>query len=167
MIEPESKIAEGPKPILINFKSSDSELAWVVGKAIEVSEKSTTVIICRTRSDIDDYACALWKKGKDHTVIKKDTKIHIENGKIYLTTFHSAKGLEFDHVFIPRLTSEKLPDPDIINSATSTESALSDELKLLYVAVTRSKYGLYMTYSGTLSELFPSNSTNYIRHEKE
>lgn len=167
MIEPESKIAEGPKPILINFKSSDSELAWVVGKAIEVSEKSTTVIICRTRSDIDDYACALWKKGKDHTVIKKDTKIHIENGKIYLTTFHSAKGLEFAHVFIPRLTSEKLPDPDIINSATSTESALSDELKLLYVAVTRSKYGLYMTYSGTLSELFPSNSTNYIRHEKE
>jgi superfamily I DNA/RNA helicase len=109
----------------------------------------------------------LWKKGKDYTVIRKDTKIHIENGKIYLTTFHSAKGLEFDHVFIPRLTSEKLPDPDIINSATSTESALSDELKLLYVAVTRSKYGLYMTYSGTLSELFPSNSTNYIRHEKE
>ena len=160
MIEPESKIAEGPKPILINFKSSDSELAWVVGKAIEVSEKSTTVIICRTRSDIDDYACALWKKGKDHTVIKKDTKIHIENGKIYLTTFHSAKGLEFDHVFIPRLTSEKLPDlkksrtPTGVASMASSVSVLTTTNLLRKVSISTSRPLLRLVRCLSCSTMF-------------
>ena len=49
----------------------------------------------------------------------------------------------------------------MISDVISIEEAYADEIKLLYVAATRSKYGLYMTYSGTLSPLFPKNSDAY------
>ena len=78
-----------------------------------------------------------------------------------MATYHAAKGLEFDHVFIPFLTADKLPDPDIVSKKISKEEAYADEIKLLYVAATRSKFGLYMTYSGTLSPLFPKESQSY------
>jgi len=38
---------------------------------------------------------------------------------------------------------------------------------LLYVAATRSKYGLYMSYSGTLSPLFPADADSYDFHDEE
>ena len=87
--------------------------------------------------------------------------------KIYLTTFHAAKGLEFDNVFIPYLTEDKFPDPDIISKAISIEETYADEIKLLYVAATRSKYGLYMTYCGNLSALFPRDSDTYDFYYEE
>lgn len=77
------------------------------------------------------------------------------------------KGMEFDHVFIPNLTEDKLPDPDVVSRAVSKEDAYADEIKLLYVAVTRSRYGLYMTFNGTLSSLFPVDSDRYDFYGEE
>ena len=91
---------------------------------------------------------------------KKNTDFaHLK--KVYITTFHAVNGLEFDNVFIPYLTEDKFPDPDVISRTISIEEAYSDEIKLLYVAATRAKYGLYMTYCGNLSPLFPSESNTY------
>ena len=47
------------------------------------------------------------------------------------------------------------PDAEMLKNAISTETVYYNELKLLYVAVTRSRYGLYMSYSGNLTPLFP------------
>jgi superfamily I DNA/RNA helicase len=87
--------------------------------------------------------------------------------KVYLATYHAAKGLEFDNVFIPYLTDDRLPDPGTVARAMSKEDAYANEAKLLYVAATRSKYGLYMTYSGTLSPLFPEGSDSYDLHDEK
>jgi ATP-dependent exoDNAse (exonuclease V) beta subunit len=70
-------------------------------------------------------------------------------------------------VFIPFLSGDKLPDPEIVASAVSEDEAYSNEIKLLYVAATRSKYGLYMTHSGTLSPLFPEGADSYDSHDEE
>ena len=84
-----------------------------------------------------------------------------------MTTFHAAKGLEFEHVFVPFLNENKLPDPESVAQASSKEDAYADEIKLLYVAATRSKYALYMTYNSTLTPLFPQNvlSVDYYSEE--
>ena len=81
-------------------------------------------------------------------------------------TFHSAKGLEFDNVYIPMLSNNIIPDKEYICNCGSEEQGLFDELKLLYVAVTRSRYGLFMSYYGDLSTLFPSNSNNCVYYEE-
>ena len=71
--------------------------------------------------------------------------------------------MEFDHVFLPNLEDDVLPDPNVVEDAISKEEAFSNELKLLYVGATRSKYGLYMTYHDTLSPLFPQTASSYER----
>ena len=57
--------------------------------------------------------------------------------KIVLMTYHSSKGLDFDHVFIPFMNSDMYIVPDEDRSKT-----------LFMVAMTRSRNNLYLTYSG-------------------
>lgn len=167
MVEATAQIAEGPKPILVKFSSKQREMAWVVERAIATGKTSSTVIVCRNRADIDAFLPALKNKSCKATEINKWTPGFAHLKEVYLATYHAAKGLEFDNVFIPFLTEDKLPDPDAILSAISEEDSYADEIKLLYVAATRSRYGLYMTYNGTLSPLFPENSDSYDFHNEE
>jgi len=100
-------------------------------------------------------------------VIDKDTSGYTHTKTVYLTTFHSVKGLEFDYVFVPLLLNNIFPDTDAVANAVTKEEAYSNEIKLLYVAVTRSKGNLYMSYHGTLSSLFPETSQNYDKEYLE
>lgn len=149
--------AVGPKPVLIQFMTEEAELEWIVKKAIAEKSTSSVVIICRNRTEIGRYKTALKMKGISAIEINKNTPGYADKKQIYLSTFHSAKGLEFYNVFIPSLTADKWPDPDKMDSAEDKTEVYAEELKLLYVAVTRSKFGLFMSYSGTLTDLFPKN----------
>lgn len=155
MVDCEESNAKGPKPVLIKFKDEKQERDWIVNKAIEECKKSSVVIVCRNRYDIDDYMSELRRKGCPAIEINRKNAGFGDRKQIYLSTYHSVKGLEFYNVFIPALTMEKLPDHDMIERAEDVSDVYADELKLLYVAVTRAKYGLYMSYSGCLTELFP------------
>lgn len=167
MIEATTCIADGPKPILVKFTNEEKEVSWIVERAISTRETSSTVIICRTRSDIDIFTRA-FDAHKCRTIeIDKDTPGFAHVKEVYLTTFHAAKGLEFDNVFIPFLNSQRIPDPEALSKAVSTEDACADEIKLLYVAATRSKYGLFMSYSDMLTPLFPTDITSVDCYTEE
>jgi len=62
-----------------------------------------------------------------------------------LMTVHSAKGLEFDAVFITGLEEGLFPHE---NSATEPEG-LEEERRLMYVAITRARKRLYLSFSQT------------------
>ena len=66
---------------------------------------------------------------------------------ISLMTYHSAKGLDFEYVFIP-FADEKNMAPIIERPGTSEESAKT----LFMVAMTRAKENLTFTYTGELSK---------------
>lgn len=167
MVEAAIQIAEGPKPILVEFSNKQKETDWIVKKAIVTGRTSSTVIVCRNRSDID-YLLPIFKEyGCRAIEIDKDTPGVVDSKNIYITTYHAVKGLEFDNVFIPYLNTNKLPDTDTLLNAESKEDVYADEIKLLYVAATRSKYGLYMSYNGELTLLFPQNSENYDFYDEE
>ena len=57
-----------------------------------------------------------------------------------LTTLHSAKGLEFDIVFLVGLTEEILP-----HILSKTPAEIEEERRLFYVGVTRAKNVLYLS----------------------
>lgn len=167
MVEATTQIAEGPKPILLEFPDEFHEISWVAERVISTGKVSSTVIICRNRTDIDMFLKIFKQKDCNAIEIDKDTTGYAHIKAVYLSTFHAAKGLEFENVFVPFLSEKRFPDSDTINRATSKEEAYADEIKLLYVAVTRSRYGLYMTYSGLLSSLFPKESSNYDYSNEE
>jgi DNA helicase-2/ATP-dependent DNA helicase PcrA len=62
---------------------------------------------------------------------------------VHLLTFHRAKGLEFDAVFLPRLTEKELP-----SKQARTREELAEERRLLYVGLTRARRELWVTWSG-------------------
>ena len=79
---------------------------------------------------------------------------HADGGEegVNLLTYHRAKGLEFEAVFLPRLEANELP----IRLARS-DGEIAEERRLLYVGITRAKRHLFVTWaarrSGFLDEL--------------
>ncbi len=78
-----------------------------------------------------------------------------DNSKlIYLMTYHSSKGLDFNNVFLPDLTSKVRLDAKGIGSNEERER------RHFFVAVTRSKENVYLSYHGTrhpILELLPDD----------
>src|SRR4051812_25678256 len=64
---------------------------------------------------------------------------------VKLMTIHAAKGLEFPVVFVGGLEEGLFPNAMSIN----TRDELEEERRLFYVAVTRAKGRLYLTYANT------------------
>ena len=65
-----------------------------------------------------------------------------DEGPLVLSTIHSAKGLEFHSVFIIWALEGRFPSFYNINS----DEDLEEERRLLYVAATRAKQNLFMSY---------------------
>ena len=63
-----------------------------------------------------------------------------ESDRVTLMTLHSAKGLEFDNVFIIGLEEGIFPS----DQSRNEESAVEEERRLMYVGVTRAKKRLYL-----------------------
>jgi DNA helicase-2/ATP-dependent DNA helicase PcrA len=64
---------------------------------------------------------------------------------IQLMTIHSAKGLEFDSVFITGLEEGLFPHENSLQS----NDGLEEERRLMYVAITRARKRLYLSFSQT------------------
>lgn len=77
----------------------------------------------------EDYGA---KRGKDED--------HRE--QIVLSTVHQSKGLEWDVVFVIHLTDQGFPHP----RAYEEENGIEEERRLFYVAVTRARRQLLLTY---------------------
>lgn len=76
-----------------------------------------------------------------------------EEEKIVLSTIHQAKGLEWEAVFIINLAAGQFPN----DRALRETDGLEEERRLFYVAATRAKRHLYLTYP--LSGSFGGHTT--------
>jgi DNA helicase-2/ATP-dependent DNA helicase PcrA len=75
------------------------------------------------------------------TLITRDDVEEDDKGKVNLMTIHSAKGLEFDTVFVAGWRTRSSPRPALEES----EDNIEEERRLFYVAITRAKRKLYLT----------------------
>ncbi len=72
--------------------------------------------------------------------VKSDSS-HCDKEKIILSTVHQAKGLEWEAVFLINLAAGQFP-----NERARQEGGLEEERRLFYVAITRAKKYLHLTY---------------------
>ena len=68
---------------------------------------------------------------------------------LQLMTVHSAKGLEFNVVFISGLEDGLFPHENSMNETRDGKSGLEEERRLMYVAVTRARQRLYLSFAQT------------------
>jgi len=66
-----------------------------------------------------------------------------QDDALHLMTVHSAKGLEFHTVFITGLEQGLFPHQNSIN----TDGGLDEERRLMYVAITRARRRLYLSFA--------------------
>jgi superfamily I DNA/RNA helicase len=66
---------------------------------------------------------------------------------VKVMTIHASKGLEFDHVFVAGLEEGMLPFT--LYEEKPDEENLSEERRLLYVAMTRARKGLWLSYAAS------------------
>ena len=92
-------------------------------------------------------------EGEDTTLTGFLTHASLESGEheagvgddcLQLMTAHSAKGLEFRAVFISGLEEGLFPHENSLNELDGTE----EERRLMYVAITRARERLYLSYAG-------------------
>lgn len=92
------------------------------------------------------------------TLMRDIDNMNEEDNFVSLITVHSAKGLEFENVFVVGLNDGLFPLSRAINSADPNE--LEEERRLMYVAITRAKKRLLLTRS-RMKFNFESKQTEY------
>ena len=86
---------------------------------------------------------------------REDDEDDQNSSGVSLLTIHSAKGLEFDTVFIAGCEERLFPHWRSIDSG---EEALSEERRLMYVAMTRAERFLYLTHTNYRKGEFATRS---------
>ena len=78
----------------------------------------------------------------------KECQVPVSSEYLTVSTIHSAKGLEWDNVFILGLAEGCFPNPRHAgNTPEKQEKFFSDEAKKMYVAASRTKKNLFLSYS--------------------
>jgi superfamily I DNA/RNA helicase len=159
LYSPEYAPRDGGKPILKGFASAWNEQKWL---AVEIqrllSSKSKLfsgdiAILARTRQKLMKCQDMLRKLGFSTCFLSRDNvKDYLDQGTLKLITMHSAKGLEFKVVFVMGLSNDEFPFSSKANNLSGDEDALEREQRLLYVAMTRARDQLFMSYVGQPSE---------------
>ena len=83
----------------------------------------------------------------EHVGLVNENQKKTHQNSIKLMTLHAAKGLEFDHVYLPGWEEGIFPSSRALEQ-NSTKS-LEEERRLAYVGITRAKYDLNLSYASS------------------
>lgn len=125
----------GDAPVVMRFESNEDEMEQIK-KWVSLFRESGRVslgVICKTQ----DQAAYVYSQIKAHAVFLLTAESTAFKEGIIVTTAHLSKGLEFDEVIIPFVSSR--------NYHTEVDR------KMLYIACTRAMHLLYLSYSRDLS----------------
>jgi superfamily I DNA/RNA helicase len=151
LVEPRApQRAAGAKPTLVAYPSAAAEAAAVAANAATFGTLARVGVLARTRAEARLAVCGIAGVRMLHDNMQR---WEIDAG-VYAGTYHSAKGLEFDVVFLPFCGADRCPDRDAV-AAFGYDEAASRESRLLYVGVTRARDELIITHTGGSTPLLP------------
>jgi superfamily I DNA/RNA helicase/mRNA-degrading endonuclease RelE of RelBE toxin-antitoxin system len=161
---PAKSLMIGDDPIIKQCLSYEEELQQISGRIDFLRSKgvidSSICIALRTNNLVYQYRLGLQEKGyRVVEVIPEIADEEIHDG-VRIATMHRIKGLEFEHVILPSLDENTLPPRymlDSIDNEIDKKIFNKGEKSLLYVAITRAKFSLLITYVSELTRFLVSN----------
>lgn len=128
---------------VLTHKYSKPEMLSDFDHLIEVSNRYQSISDYLLSFAIDKETFASFYT-KDYV----ECQVPIQGEYLTVSTIHSAKGLEWDNVFILGLSEGCFPNAKYAGNTPEKQAKFfSDEAKKMYVAVSRTKKNLYLTYS--------------------
>jgi uncharacterized protein (TIGR00375 family) len=88
---------------------------------------------------------------------REELRVYVE--AVSILTMHASKGLEFEHVFVAGLEEGILPFTLYDDSDAAKTGLVEEERRLLYVAMTRARTGLYLSWAR--SRMFQGRKLEY------
>jgi superfamily I DNA/RNA helicase len=157
----------GPSPRLVPCATLSEELdkaAELVGAWVKDADAPETVaVLVREQRQRDRLVTGLAERG---VTIRAVDREHVKPGQPVTMTMHRAKGTEFSRVLLFGVNETAIPrsvrDEDYAPDARA--DALLRERSLLYVAATRARDELALTWSGGSSPLLGARTTHPPAH---
>ena len=147
----------GPAPELIPCTDMADELEAVATKvkawlADDGVEPESIAILTRSQEERDRFVRGLGERGVTARSLDKSAATP---GQPLVMTTHRAKGMEFSRVVLAGADDKHVPLPATLRSVPDEEKAeaMLRERSLLYVASSRARDALVVTWSGKKSEL--------------
>jgi hypothetical protein len=140
---PSPAAIQGNRPEVLFFARTAEERDHITEAAFKAVATGTTVILSKFNSVLYTYEAALMRMGVRVRFVQGEESLHQKPGApptVFLSTFHGSKGLEWDHVFLVRMNDEVFPQQ-------KDEDSVLQERRLFYVAVTRARRTLTISYS--------------------
>lgn len=133
----------GHKPVLRRLDDKehhDAVVLAMVGEILKDSPNATIGILYRSAQGWEHRLASTFKRKKmPYMDVRANKDVDPFSPGVKFTTFHSAKGLEFDIVILVDLV-----EPTVLPTEDGAPEFWDDERRLLYVAMTRAKSLLYM-----------------------
>lgn len=131
------------KPKIFKLSSFEAQMDKIA-EIIKNRNFEDVGILFRHNSEVEKAYNYLKRKGlKVEAKINRDMDLNFNSDNPKILTYHSAKGLQFEAVFIPECNCSN-----------------NDDRNPLYVAITRTYQSLYIMHSGNLSSFFDSVPTS-------
>ncbi len=169
----ETETEEKSELCLCSFESNEAEFNFVLGKILSSqTEKENIFVLSRTNKQLEEFSRLLKEKNIPFILKDDDSKEELEKGKVTLATIHAIKGLEAEVVFVIGCTQQNFPcratDHPIIEMIKTTDyDSEEEEKRVFYVAISRAKDKLYLTYSGKKHTYFISDEMKKLVKEIE
>ena len=142
---------------LVHFESEQNEIDFVINKILDSDlEKQEIFVLSRTNSKLTEISKLMKQKNIPH-ILKTDdfsnNYVNAKIGEVTLATINSIKGLEANTVFVIGCNEVNFPckasdHPVIEMIKIDNYDKEEEERRLFYVAISRAKDQLYLTYTG-------------------
>lgn len=146
----------GPEPQLIGCESQLDELQQVRDLIVSWLDDGVVpesiAVLTRSQDERDRFVRGLSERGVSVRAVDRSAA---SPGQPVVMTMHRAKGMEFSRVILSGADDKHVPAPVALRGVPEEEraEALLRERSLLYVASSRARDSLVVTWSGKRSEL--------------
>ncbi len=163
-------VNEGNKEIrLLKFENEQAENEFIMQRVENSNEKA--FILARTNKQLSVLSESMIKRNLPHSIRNEFDSSH-EEARVTLATIHAIKGMEADTVFLIGCTNSNFPcrgsEHPIIELLDENDYDKEEEEKrIFYVAISRPKAALYLTYSGKGISPFINDGMKAMLEEKK